>query len=79
MTVFLARWLQPVTQSPHWLQARCSMPAAFGPSAKVTLIGGRVTVVPVASAACRSTASLVGSTHSAGNGVEPSMRSARSK
>ena len=49
------------------------MPAAFGPSAKVTLIGGRVTVLPVRSAARLSTASLVGTGQSSGNGLAPSM------
>ncbi len=79
MTVFLARWLHPLTQSPQRLQARCSMPAALGPSVNVTLIGGRITVWPTSSAARRRTASLVGSSQVSGNGVEPSMPSARLK
>ena len=65
-TVFLAPWLQPVTQSPHLVQAGCSTPAALGPSVKVTLIGGRCTVAPTPFAARDRAASLVGSGQSSG-------------
>jgi hypothetical protein len=61
ITVFLAPWLQPVTQSPHSVQAACSTPAALGPAVKVTLMGGRTDVAWTPAAARRRAASLVGS------------------